>query len=81
MWPGSAFGSGWRKLECRHAQRREDVLVDIVVERIAGNALHDVAGKRGRVVRIGRRRARREDPVRDPALHDSPIQTAVPGRR
>src|SRR3546814_2849028 len=40
-----------------HAQRLEDVAIDVVVERLAGDALDDVAGHRGRVVGVGRRRS------------------------
>ena len=32
-------GSGWRKVALRHAERREDVLLDVVVERLARDAL------------------------------------------
>ena len=51
-----------------HPERREDMMLDIGVERLARGALHDVAGKAGAVVRVGRRRARRIDAVRHPAL-------------
>ena len=43
----------------RHAERREHVLLDVVVPRHAGHALHDVAGERRGVVGVRRVRARR----------------------
>ena len=36
-----------------HAQRRENMLLDIVVEVLAGKTLHDIAGQRRAVIRIG----------------------------
>ncbi len=40
-----------------HAQRREDVLFDVVVERLAADAFDDVAGQRRRIIRIALRGA------------------------
>ncbi len=51
-----------------HPERLQQVLVDVVVEGQAGHALDDVAGQRGRVVRVGRRGAGGEDAGRDPVL-------------
>ena len=51
-----------------HAERREDVLRDVLVERLARHALDDVAGERGGVVGIRGRGARRVDALGDPVL-------------
>ena len=53
-----------------HADRLEDVLVDIVVERHARLALDDVAGQCGRIVGIGRRRASIESAIWQAFLHE-----------
>ena len=45
-----------------HAERREDVLRDVVLEPLSGDALHDVAGQGCAIVRVGRRGPGREDP-------------------
>ncbi len=52
-----------------HAERLEDVLRDIGLERLAGDALHDVAGQGRAVVGIGGRRAGLVHPLGDPLLH------------
>ena len=61
---------GWRLQEGRmiHAKRREDVLRDVLREGLPGNPFHDVAGKRGAIVGIGRHLARRKNPRRHPIL-------------
>jgi hypothetical protein len=41
---------GLAERRARHAERREDVLLDVVGERHARYALHDVAGERARIV-------------------------------
>ena len=51
-----------------HAERLEDALLDIVVERHAGNSRDHVPGKCCRVVRIGGRRAGRIDALGHPAF-------------
>jgi len=52
-----------------HAQRYENVLLDVVVERHPRNALHDVAGECGSIIRVRRSRSRREDFLRHMGLH------------
>ena len=52
----------------RHGKGREDVPFDVRIEWLARDALHDVAGERCAVVRVGRRRAGRMDPRRRPLL-------------
>ena len=49
----------------RHAERREHMLLDVVVPRHAGHALHDVAGERRGVVGVRRVRARRSHASRN----------------
>ena len=57
-----------QRLTCRrlrHAERREHVLLDVVVPRHARRALHDVAGERRGIVGVRRERARRSHASRN----------------
>ena len=50
-----------------HAERAEDVGRHVLVERLAGHALHDVAGQRRAVIGVAGDPAGREDPCRQAA--------------
>ena len=56
---------GKRLNECSslHVERRIDVVLDILIEGLPGNALNDVAGERGGVVRIGWNNTGRKDAI------------------
>src|SRR3546814_3403150 len=56
-----ACGKRLAERRMRHAERLEDMVLDIGVEIFAADALDDIARERGRVIGIGRRRAGRED--------------------
>ena len=47
-----------------HAQRLEDVFLDVVVESLPGHALHDISGHGSGVIGIRRGRARWKDALR-----------------
>ncbi len=48
-----------------HVERGKDVVLHILIERFARNTLNNVAGKRGRVVRIRGGYSRRKDTIRN----------------
>src|SRR3546814_10181048 len=56
-----ARGKRLAERRMRHAERLEDMVFDIGVEIFAADALDDIAGERGRIIGIGRRRAGRKD--------------------
>ena len=60
------YETGWQRLaerRVRQVQRLEDTVFDIIVERLAADALDNIPRKCGGIIRISRRRARREDAV------------------
>ena len=66
--PGQVRGQRLAERGVVHLQRAGNVAVEIVVELLARHALDDVGRQGRRIVRIGRRRARVEDAVRQVLL-------------
>src|SRR5580700_3340447 len=57
----------------------EDVVVDVVVKRLAGNTLQNVTRQGGRIVRVCRRREGWEDALRQMCLHVVPKRRQMSG--